>query len=928
MLLSGLLWCLGAGVAMATHIRAGEIKVELINCQSMTYRISLIVYTNTLSNTQFGGGRLNWTQGSVVVPKFPNPTIISQTLHIARAIFTQDVTFTQEGTVMITYEEGHRNVGTLNIDNSLDDQNFFVDTQFEVSRSRCNSSPAFLVPPVDEGCQSRVFVHNPGASDPNGDSLSFQLVTPKGNNGGDVKAYVDPNDSKFYTPVGIDFNHANQDKSGPPTFAINPTSGLVTWDAPGAAGIYGIAIKVTEWKMDPVDSTWKFSGYAVRDMQISIQQCANQPPTLTAGSNLCVQAGETVSLNLFGSDPDHDPVIIEVFTDVFDAASPQPVLRPASGVLQSTTAPNDTAHMQFTWKTTCDHVKLQSYTLIFKITDQPSTGASLVNFATATIKVVAPAPAIGTVQVNPVRKNVTINWNAPCGNATGYQVWRRVSPFDYNQSACETGMPKSLHYALLHVTDGATHQYVDSDLSIGAQYCYRIVALFADGSASHLSLDTCLIPKPARAPVITHVSVVKTDPADGSIRVSWRSPYDIDKIQYPGPYQYQVYRSNGMTGALALSKVSTAAVSDTTFLDTAVPTADTAYRYQIVLYVPALSDQPVDTSSLASSVKLLTNADGNSINLSWDARTPWSNNLQDHPRHLIYRNSAGPDAPFALIDSVDVNENEFVYEDTGLYSNEPLDDHKVYYYKVMTRGGYGNPNIREPLENLSQVISNHIKDTIPPCAPVVRLSNRPCNMIECADNYFNVVKWRAVEGGPCQSDIVAFEIYSAPSSDSTFVLLDAHVPDSAYLHRNLKDMAVCYKVVAVDWVGNRSQPSEIACGTNCPMIVMPNVFTPDITEGHNDVFQAFGSDSQHPGFGPHVCTRFVESLSITILDRWGLTVYKSDTDVPDRVFWDGKDHAGREVPSGVYYYNAKAIFKIGDKEREEQTLKGWVQLIR
>jgi hypothetical protein len=48
----------------ATHIRAGEIIAELLDCQSNTYRFTLIGYTDTGSTVLFGGGEMKFGDGS------------------------------------------------------------------------------------------------------------------------------------------------------------------------------------------------------------------------------------------------------------------------------------------------------------------------------------------------------------------------------------------------------------------------------------------------------------------------------------------------------------------------------------------------------------------------------------------------------------------------------------------------------------------------------------------------------------------------------------------------------------------------------------------------------------------------------------------------------------------------------------------------
>ena len=55
-----LLIAASAGSAWATHLRAGEITVERVSCNSLTFRITVTVFTNTINTNVLFGGEDDW----------------------------------------------------------------------------------------------------------------------------------------------------------------------------------------------------------------------------------------------------------------------------------------------------------------------------------------------------------------------------------------------------------------------------------------------------------------------------------------------------------------------------------------------------------------------------------------------------------------------------------------------------------------------------------------------------------------------------------------------------------------------------------------------------------------------------------------------------------------------------------------------------
>lgn len=913
-------------LSSASHLIAVEIRARPIDCSARMYEVTLIAYVNIASSVTFGGDEdsLFFGDGLSVIVEEQSPVVIDPILQIGRVQYTITHTYSKVGKYILSYKEHARNDGIANMDAS-GNTTFYTESSITISVDECDASPYLTVPPVDRACSGISYFHNPGAVDIDDDSVSFSFVAPKSDLGKDVRNFLYPNNSQFYSLAGINYNQGNEAGSGPPIFVIDPVDGTLTWDAPGATGEYALAIKITSWKFNKTDSTWFESGFSVRDMQVIVEDCSNKKPDLEVPEDLCVIAGTNVDFTVPASDPDGHLVSIEAFSDAFSLLEGAAIVSPEGSSLQSTAAPHDTAAMQFTWNTSCLHIKNQPYKIVFKVTDSPTGGPRLVRFKTVSIKVIAPPPVFEDVDVNPISRSVTLKWkDYSCENIQGIQVWRRVSHYDYTQPECNTGMPYFLRYTLLTTLQGNASNYIDSDLSYGAQYCYRIVALTGDNKiTSRISLDTCLIPKPAEAPVITNVSVIETNNANGSIEVRWTSPFDIDKVQYPPPYMYKVFRSTGFESK-DFVEITEAPISDTIYVDTGRDTETTPYEYQIELFVPALTTSAIDTSSISSSVFLKAESQPNQIKLTWEANTPWYNFVQNFPFHLIYRSEEGSAGPFILIDSVDVNEHGHAYIDSGKFQNRRLIDDKVYYYKILARGSYGNRAIAEPLENFSQVAGTIILDITPPCTPIVVLEKTDCGVFDCnSDSYYNKISWTMPDMS-CYEEGLTYRVFIGESENDEFVPV-ATVSENSFQHNNLSALAQCYSVAAIDMLGNISAQSERVCNDNCPYFELPNVFTPGTADALNDQFIAFGAET-----GTLRCARFVKQVDLKVYNRWGMEIYSVDGATPEGndIFWNGLSNSGKEVDAGVYFYSANVTFDVRNPDERNKVIKGWVHLIR
>ena len=793
------------------------------------------------------------------------------------------------------------------------------------------------VPPIDGGCVGARFVHNPGAFDPDGDSLSYRLVVPLQDLQDSVPNYLPLNDPSI--------SNIKEDGSSPATFSIDPVTGNLTWDAPQIAGEYNIAFIIEEWRFSTLSNQWVPLGYVTRDMQVIIEDCNNERPELEIPPDTCVEAGDLLTAEIIGTDPDGNLVLIEAFGGPFELSSSPATFSPDTSGFR---APPTTS--QFSWQTNMSHVRDRPYQVQFKISDRPADppGApSLVEFKTWEIRVVAPAPT-GLNGSVASRQSVQLDWDTYIGEsfASTMQVWRKTESFDFTADHCVTGLPANAGYELIDEVPIGQTDYLDTtDIKPGVNYCYRLVASFPapGGGESYASSEFC-VTIPIDVPVITHVSVRETDQNNGEILVSWTPPLEIDQNLFPPPYRYELVRYTGLEGNT--DRVLVTSTADTTYVDTNLNTLVNAYHYRLILY--DAGNNLVDSSVTASSVWLDATAFTSAIELSWEANVPWSNQVQEFPYHYIYRNRADNAANdvnnFVLIDSVHVIQNLFRYEDQGQFNGVPLDEEKDYCYFVTTQGSYGNPLIQEPLLNNSQVLCLQLRDSVPPNTPditidptdidtlvvndstaLLLIDNNNCVLFEneaCNfSNYSNTLSWTV---NNIDGDIAGYNIYFSENGTSPYQLIANTLP-STYTHTGLTSFKGCYRIASVDRSGNESNLSAPVCFDNCPTYRLPNAFTPN-SDGVNDTFRAFDRPNNN-------CPRFVESVEIHVYDRWGGREVFNDTPrngTEPNIFidWNGKDNDGNDLPAGTYYYSVTVTFNVLDPSKRTQEFKNWVQIIR
>lgn len=899
-----------------THIRAGEITATLINCNTNTYLITITGYTDTGSDVQFGGGEIAFGDGETIefiegATDWADKQDLGNEIAITK--FVIEHTYPGPGRYTIRFFERNRNDHVINMANSVNTP-FYIETTLIIDPLLgCNNSPVMEIPPIDRACVGKSFVHNPGVYDPDGDSISYEIVVNKKAYETFVDKYRFPNDPFFGGTV--------ENSNAPATFSID-TDGNLVWNSPGKEGEYNLAFLVIEWRQ-VAPGEWVRMGSVTRDMQVIVEgDCRNEKPELIVPEDTCLEAGTNLQNFIVGLDPDGDNVKIEWFGEAFDFSNNKAVITPGPAFRPQP----DTVF--FSWQTACNHIRSEPYKFSFKITDSPGNGGTpLAEFELWNVQIVGPKPK-GLQVTNLAGGQAQITWDRyECPNAESIQVWRRVDTNPFVPDNCQTGLPANAGYELVGEASASDTSFIDNNgglrLQPGVTYCYRLVGVFADDVDSYASDEFCISTK-FDAPVITNVSVQQTDATAGSILVKWMAPTEVEPDLFPPPYLYELYR---VTEAGEKTRI-TGRIGATEFTDSGLNTENQIYSYLVYMYDAA--NRLVDSSATAASVRLELTSLVGSIELSWSANTPWSNSYPLHPWHYIYRDhvDANNTASLVLIDSVNVLEQGFSYLDDGSATNlEELSKDETYCYYIITAGSYGNSAIPAPLFNLSQVNCARPNDTIPPCQPAVFtfgdfnspdeclefINSQPCGF----NNFSNTLTWTADISEGCDQEIGGFKIFFSETGLEGSYEEIAQVRDTFFVHRNLPSFAGCYKIAAVDRSGNISDISEALCKDNCPVYELPNVITPN-GDNANDFFRAMN------------CPRFVESVKFRVYNRWGTEVFNSELQQGGEsgINWGGITNEGYELPTGVYYYVAEIKYQALDPNRSVFEIKGWVHVLR
>lgn len=881
--------------ANATHNRAGEITFRQVG--PLTFEVTCTTYTKTSSvPADRDSLEFNWGDGSNEFVMRTNGNGNGEPLpnDVKFNLYKALHTYAGRGEYIIYMTDPNRNGGILNANPPNSDQvPFHIETMLKIlqpSFQGTNNSPILLQPPIDIAYQGQVFQHTPNAFDIDGDSIAYELIVPLQGPGTPVTNYTYPHD------------YDNQ------LFSFSKTTGEYTWTTPQTCGEYSLAILIKEYRAGQLIST------IIRDMQITVRCLNNRPPVIEQIDEICVIAGETVNFDIVANDLDAGQKVIVTAT-----GGPLIIQNPAQ-LLGSTTYQTPLTSNQFVWQTNCDHIRRQPYQVVFKAQDDFQGTSGAVDLQVVLITVVGPPPE--DVQATAASGTVAITWENPYACDTlnrfdGFSIWRQEGSNPFMIDTCEVGLAGRGYIKIADniealAPDGSgRYYYLDTEVETAKFYCYRILGNFSDLNTAglpanfveSLASDEVCVQLNRDLPLITNVSVNLTDVTTGEMEIRWSKPVaeDLDTIQNPPPYQYVLYRSEGFNVGATTAVITYTAntywqANDTTFVDTNLDTEGTPYTYEVEFIS---NGNIMGTGREASSIYLTVLSTDQLNILSWNENVGWENN-----EYEVYKKLPGQ-ANFNLAATVTAQ----------TYRDDSLTNGLEYCYYIKSIGTYNIPGIADPLLNLSQETCGIPIDTVPPCPPMLSITN-DCDVVEpISVDFINNLSWTNPNETCIETnDVFQYNVYYAENPNATFNLietLNGGADDTLYNHDLGFTVAGCYYLTAIDTIGNESLPSNIICKDNCPDYRLPNVFTPN-NDGTNDLFKPF----------PY---RFVDRIEIQIFNRWGGLVFESTNPEID---WDGTNKAGEALGEGAYFYQCKVYELLNDPNAQPILLDGYIQLIR
>ena len=409
--------------AQATHNRAGEITY--VQSDELTIIATITTYTKSTSTQADKDSILiDWGDGttSFILRTNGQGSGVDLGNNVKFNTYIQTHTYPGRATYTICLVDPNRvgEIQNLNYPNS-ENIRFAIQTTFTFTNKQFdgnNNSVTLLQPPIDIACVNKQFIHKPNAYDVDGDSLAFELTMPFKGCDEFVDDYKFPNE---IIPNGNDF-------------FFDKTDGTIIWDSPKKAGEYNVAFFVYEYRNGELLNT------VLRDMQIFVLDCDNDPPNIEAPDEICVIAGDTVEFEIVITDPN-------VGQRVIVGATGSPFLiTPNTAIFNAPLVYTDVPFTAtFQWITRCEDIADEPYQVVFRAVDNFFFLNDLVTGLADLhdVKIIVSGPPPENLSAESDKNVIELSWDLPYACEVtdsmyfqGFSVWRSENSINLSLDTC------------------------------------------------------------------------------------------------------------------------------------------------------------------------------------------------------------------------------------------------------------------------------------------------------------------------------------------------------------------------------------------------------------------------------------------------------------------------------------------------------------
>ncbi|MBL0343388.1 MAG: SprB repeat-containing protein [Bacteroidetes bacterium] len=294
----------------------------------------------------------------------------------------------------------------------------YVEATLNNQAASCNSSPVFSNIPIAFVCLGQNFNFNQGVYDPDGDSISYELITPKTSAIAEVT----------FIPPATQFAPVN---SSTP-FLLNSVTGDINF-TPSSLQISILAVRVKEYR------DGQLVGSTIRDMQIYTQNCSNAIPAAS---------GINGSSDFIAEVCADQQLCFTIHTSDVDTMQQVSVLtsNPIQGAIINQT-PGNRPDIQFCWTPTQNDISANPHVFTVTVYDNacPFNGVQTFSYA---LYVQGPINTISLINPTCYGGNNGSASVSVSGNAPFTYVWNTIPP---QTNAFATGL-SSGNYSVV-VTD-------------------------------------------------------------------------------------------------------------------------------------------------------------------------------------------------------------------------------------------------------------------------------------------------------------------------------------------------------------------------------------------------------------------------------------------------------------------------------------------